>query len=524
MALQTPEQQAAAQRAATRLGITLPETINSSAISNVNTTPKVTTPAPQTAGAGLGGAIQSANDQFTQMMQDKKKEAQANKDKSLSDYTAQLFDTPTQSELQADQYKDQGVNDAQKQLDDINSQIQIEQHALEREKQRIQDNSVGASWGQIQNMMNEAENKSLRKQADLSVIQMGLQGKFNTAKSIADRYVDAAMEKEKNILEALKINYEDNKDLFTTAEQREFETLLSNRNRAYDEEKAAKQQISDYSIEALKYGADGSVITAIRNAKTPEEAQAIAAQFISPIVQQQQSLDIQAKTAQIEASRQSTLNAQQSRLVERAKLGDTTALVALGITSDNSGKVKLSTADAAAVQKEIVSNDAYKAIRKGQDSMTALKAYSDMFDTYGLTGNYSPIANKEMQAKYNAAILNLKEFFNLGVLNGPDEQILRGLLPDPTNQGFLYSLYQGGAAEAGIQNIKNQISQTLDDRYLSLRAQYGNYDETNLGVLIDLDRIYLQNKASIDPNIKKFIDENPNMTTAEKVQVINSKF
>lgn len=291
MAVQTQEQLNMAKKAATELGITIPETINSADLTRNTTTPKITPAVPSTAGAGVLGAVQSSQDQFTQMMQDRAKEAAANKDKSLSDYTTRLFDTPTATELKADQYDKQGVDSAQRELDDINSQIQVEQHALQREIERIQDNAVGAFGGQVQNMVREAENKSLRKQADLAVIQMGLQGKFNTAKAIADRYVDAAMEREKNVIEALKINYEDNKALFTTAEQREFDTLLSNRERAFEEDKTRKQEISDVSLWALQQGADQQTMFAIRNAEDPAEAAKIAASYYAPILERQRAME-----------------------------------------------------------------------------------------------------------------------------------------------------------------------------------------------------------------------------------------
>lgn len=520
---QTPGQIMQAKKVADVLGVTVPDKITSGDLKGTPTTPTVTPTSVDTTTPGVLGAVESSMDQFTKMAQENKKNAQQASDTSRTAYTDRLQTTPTESELTATQYETQGVNTAQKELDDINSQLQVEQNALRREMERIQDNKTGASMGQVQNMVNEAESKSLRKQADLAVIQMGLQGKFNTAKAIADRAVDASMEREKNILEALKINYEDNKALFTSAEQREFDTLLSDRERKYNEELADKKAISDYSIEAMKMGAGSDIINAIRGAKTPEDAQAIAAGFMGPRIDQERNLDMQAKLAQIEASRQSVLSSQQNNVIDRAKLGDQAALKQLGINVDPSTKVKLDTEKAAAIQKEMVGNDAYKAVRKGQDSLLALTAYEEAFNKYGLTGAYSPIANKELESKYQAALLNLKEFFNLGVLNGPDLSVIQGVIPPPTNQGLVYNPFQYSGSKSGIENMKKQIGDTLDDRYLSLKAQYGNYDDSNIGAVRDLDRIYLQNKAQIDPGVAQFIKENPDMSIDEKLQVINSK-
>lgn len=477
-----------------------------------------------TEGAALGGMIASQPD-YTKQLTDAATASQQTTDQAFNGYLEGLRGKIGETQATAKAYeKKGGVDDLQKKLNTYDQQLAMEQNALRRRQEAIQRNAVGMSAQAISDEVARVERESLAKQADISIIRAGVAQDYSTAKAIADRAVAVQMEQQGNTIEALKLNYERNKDMFDKAEQRAFEAKQKDRENAYNEELAKKKEISDMSLLALENGADGSLVMSIRQANTPEEAQQIAGDFLGPIIQRQRMLDIEAKTAQIEASRQSVLNSQQSRLVERAKLGDVEALASLGITSYPTAKVKLGTTEAAAIQKEMTGSDAYKAVRKGQESLDALKQFEDAYKSYGLTGNYSPIANKELEAKYNAALLNLKEFFNLGVLNGPDEKILRGVLPDPTNQGFVYSPFQGKAATAGIDNMKTMISNTLDDRYLSLKAQYGNYDDTNLGAVKDLDRIYLQNKAALDPGVDAFLKENPDMPLEDKIQVINSKF
>lgn len=367
---QTPGQIMQAKKVADVLGVTVPDKITSGDLKGTPTTPTVTPTSVDTTTPGVLGAVESSMDQFTKMAQENKKNAQQASDTSRTAYTEGLKNAQTESELTATQYETQGVNTAQKELDDINSQLQVEQNALRREMERIQDNKTGASMGQVQNMVNEAESKSLRKQADLAVIQMGLQGKFNTAKAIADRAVDASMEREKNTLEALKINYEDNKALFTTAEQREFDTLLSDRERKYNEELAGKKAISDYSIEAMKMGAGSDIINAIRGAKTPEEAQAIAAGYMSPIIQREQQTDMQLKQAQLQKAMQDLnggtgLNwGDRAKILALAEKGDPMAIAMLGYdpaTSDPktiaaNESVKLETADALSRIDKLIGN------------------------------------------------------------------------------------------------------------------------------------------------------------------------
>lgn len=367
---QTPGQIMQAKKVADVLGVTVPDKITSGDLKGTPTTPTVTPTSVDTTTPGVLGAVESSMDQFTKTMQENKKNAQQASDTSRTAYTEGLKNAQTESGATAIQYETQGVNTAQKELDDINSQLQVEQNALRREMERIQDNKTGASMGQVQNMVNEAESKSLRKQADLAVIQMGLQGKFNTAKAIADRAVDASMEREKNTLEALKINYEDNKALFTTAEQREFDTLLSDRERKYNEELAGKKAISDYSIEAMKMGAGSDIINAIRGAKTPEEAQAIAAGYMSPIIQREQQTDMQLKQAQLKKAMQDLnggtgLNwGDRAKILALAEKGDPMAIAMLGYdpaTSDPktiaaNESVKLETADALSRIDKLIGN------------------------------------------------------------------------------------------------------------------------------------------------------------------------
>lgn len=285
------------------LGVTIPESINSADLTQSQSTPKITPINQSSSTAGLFGAVESVGTQLENYLKENKKQAETNKNKSLSDLTTALFEAPTTTELTGNAYgKKGGVDELQSQLDDINSQLLVEKQALVRETERIQKNSVGASADQINNMVQEAEAKSLRKQADISIIQMGLQGKYNTAKSIADRAVDAAMERQMNVIEALKINYGDNKEMFTTAEQREYENLISKREREFEKERDEAKQISDYSLEAMKMGAPGDIITAIRNAKTSAEAQSIASTYMQPIIAQERALDLDAKRASNAAS------------------------------------------------------------------------------------------------------------------------------------------------------------------------------------------------------------------------------
>ena len=190
------------------------------------------------------------------------------------------------------------------------------------------------------------------------------------------------------------------------------------------------------------------------------------------------------------------------------------------------GKPVLSAEDQEKVNKELVGTDAYKAIRKSQDSLQALDAFAKLFAVTGATSAvFSPRQNAELKAKYNATILNLKEFFNLGVLNGPDEAILRGVVPDPTNRSagltaVSLGIYKPSAnTTAGIDNMKKQIEQTIDDRYQSVKGQF-NYSPSSVSSLKDLNRIYVEQKMKLNPEVAKMKKDNPDLTDEDIILIL----
>jgi len=479
---------------------------------------------PSTAITGEIARFENQTDQYTKNLETKTNDAKTNESDSFESLMSSYLNAPTATGLEAKAYgKKGGVDDIQTELDSINNEIRGEQHALRRKLEAIDEKGGGLQSGANAEKRN-LERESFKTQADLSIIQMGVQGRFDSAKAIADRVVKAQTEEAQKEIDVLGLVYNRNKALFDTAEQRAFESAQTDRQNALNTKKEEDTRKYSLVLDAQMNGAPQSVLRAMMASKTGMEASALGSEYIGKLDREAKEANIAQSYASMRASDQSILNSQQKNLIERAKLGDPTALKELGITPDPNGYIEVDTKEAQGVQKEIVSNDAYKAIRKGQDSLLALTAFEKLFKAVGTTsGVTSPIENRELKATYNASILNLKEFFNLGVLNGPDEAILKGVLPDPTGQGFVTNPFAKQGTVAGIQNMKDQIEQTLDDRYLSVKSQYSRYNPDEITVLNDLDRVYLQNKMTINPSVSKFIEDNPDMPLDEVLQVINSK-
>lgn len=150
--------------------------------------------------------------------------------------------------------------------------------------------------------------------------------------------------------------------------------------------------------------------------------------------------------------------------------------------------VKLKQDDAAKLNKEIAASDTYKAIIKAQDAINALDNFSEVFtkqggdlETFGLDAGKLKQAHKD-------TLLVLKEYFNLGVLNGPDQTILEEVLPNPTNFGLRF--YGGAdAVSNGIDTMRNRIFQTLNDRKADLNTAYQDYSVDQLSNLQNAERI-----------------------------------
>ena len=228
--------------------------------------------------------------------------------------------------------------------------------------------------------------------------------------------------------------------------------------------------------------------------------------------QQEKALDVEYKQAQIANV--------YSQIAERTTNNT--------IMTDPLGKIMVKPSEALKINKELVGSDAYKSITKAKDSLQYLTQFADTFkDTGATSAVFSPRENAKLKAQYNTTILNLKEFFNLGVLNGPDEAILRSVLPDPTNRSAVLpflslGIYKPSAGtQAGIENMKKMIETTLDDRYKSLSSQYGDYSSYSVNGINDLNRTYIEQKAKLNPDIKKLIDENPDLTVDEVLMIIS---
>ena len=260
--------------------------ITADSLSSAPTPIKLSEPTPATQSTGMMEEFADSTDTYTTNLQNQANALEAPKANALTAYIEQLTGAKGVSGLTADAYAmEGGVDQIAPELNDINDKIRREQLSMRRRVEEI-TNIGGQSKAQAQAMINNIERESFAKQADLSIIQQAVQGRYDSAKEIADRAVSAMLEKQTNDLAILKFNYEENKDLFTKAEQRAFESAQTDRENKLAQERENKTAIYDLGIQASADGAPSSVIERMMKAKTREDALAIGGSYIGALDRQ----------------------------------------------------------------------------------------------------------------------------------------------------------------------------------------------------------------------------------------------
>lgn len=155
---------------------------------------------------------------------------------------------------------------------------------------------------------------------------------------------------------------------------------------------------------------------------------------------------------------------------------------------ETTGTYTVKPEDAQKLNQQIAASDAYKALNTASNLENSIDNLETLID--GLKGEGNRFFGKEageLSSAYNTLILQAKEFFNLGVLNGPDEAILKSIVPSPNSINF-----RGGTA-AGLEQMRSMISDTVKARYDDLVTQYTGYDANQITNLQNIERKYAEN-------------------------------
>jgi hypothetical protein len=101
-----------------------------------------------------------------------------------------------------------------------------------------------------------------------------------------------------------------------------------------------------------------------------------------------------------------------------------------------------------------------------QNLQTAITEYQAALKDFGTMDMLSPDARAAMGTKYNNMMLQAKEAYNLGVLNGPDYSILQSVVADPT------SMRGAVTSNAALNNQASELGRIMKQNQANLAKVY----------------------------------------------------
>jgi hypothetical protein len=200
---------------------------------------------------------------------------------------------------------------------------------------------------------------------------------------------------------------------------------------------------------------------------------------------------------------------------------------------------------ARSIDNEIANNKVYKAQISTKEVLAALDNYEKLFDDNGLS-YFSGEDRGEINNAYENLKMNLKTFYELGAITGPDMQILESMLPNPTRDGFwantmavgslgIQPLLKRKEIKAAIETQRKMVNDYIKLNTSYLLNQYGEYNPDQIGTLKTVDEIFKSSfkfPKTVDeyyaqyPNNRKAIEalitDNPNFSDEDILQILDS--
>ena len=456
-------------------------TITGDTLKDTGTKFDIPQPKTGTATTNIQGAIESNTDAFKSDLESRKKLSEAQAMESFKTYTDNKTETKGETALTDEAYstgrinektgKKESVDSIQNELDDIQQQILSEQTGLRRTVENIDAKGGGLEMGANAEIRN-ATRDSLRTQADLSLIQLGIQGRFDSAKSIADRAVDLQLEEDKLKNETLKEIYERNQAEFTKDEQREFETNQNDRERSLDVKEKDLDRKYALVLDAQQNGAPTSVVKAMLASENATGALEAGGSYVG-------LLDRQSKLASIAASNT-------NRLLALAQAGDAESIKKLGFDPRDKAEEIDST----------TKRNLEEGITAADNLIRLAEQYGNLVDTYGYTNEFWGNATltgtlSSLRGQMSAAY---KDANQLGTLDKGVETLLTQILGDlPISGGdtgkSMFTNFTGKKSEKIVASVSTLLEETRRQRAAS---------QHKLGLDQDLTLVLPEDEDEID--------------------------
>ena len=181
--------------------------------------------------------------------------------------------------------KEAGLPEYQKQLTDINAQLQTlqkESAAIPMEMQE-QFGGRGVTAQGLQPVTTSALRRNAIKALGLSAIGQTLQGNISLAQQNVSSAIEAEFGQAETELKYQRELYDMNQDRLVRVDKKRTELLnvqLAERERVLEGQKAEREELYQIGLTASKYGADSQTLLDIFNAQSREEATLLAGKFL----------------------------------------------------------------------------------------------------------------------------------------------------------------------------------------------------------------------------------------------------
>lgn len=175
-----------------------------------------------------------------------------------------------------------GLTAAEDSLVDIRNKVMQKEQKFRRLLEQV-DTDQTLSSARKQSRIANIEREQARELADLAVIENAAMNRYSAAQAYVDRKVKSQTEQQRNKVEALKFFYQENKEVLTTAQTRQYERVIARENRKLDREERNLERLENEKLNILRNaqlnGAPIEVLENIQSSNSIDEAMKSAGQF-----------------------------------------------------------------------------------------------------------------------------------------------------------------------------------------------------------------------------------------------------
>jgi len=171
---------------------------------------------------------------------------------SQSDYKKLLEDIGLAEARQGEYAEELGATENRLAYKDYENKLALEKRAFETQRRSLMENPGGMSQAGLMGTISDLEDKSLQRQADISILGNMALGKYNEAISIAKDKVELELKPLTRQLEYYKMVMEDNKELLSVSQRAKLESLYADVKAEEDKERTRLTEGNEMIINAIQ--------------------------------------------------------------------------------------------------------------------------------------------------------------------------------------------------------------------------------------------------------------------------------